>query len=300
MGERPEAGQAVEVAPGVRRILAPNPSPMTHWGTNTYLVGAAEVAVIDPGPDDPAHLAAIRAALGDARVVAVLVTHAHRDHSTLAPRLAAILGAPVLGFGPPEAGRSDLMARLAAGGLTGGGEGVDADFAPDRRIGHGGRVELGGHVLEALHTPGHFAGHLSFALGDVIFTGDLVMGWASTLISPPDGDLTAFLASCALLNARGARRLLPGHGAAIDAPAARIGWLIDHRAARTRQVMAALAEGPSGIPALTARIYTETPPALIPAAERNVFAHLIALCEEGRVAARPALSATATFALARP
>lgn len=285
------------MAPGVRRILAPNPSPMTHWGTNTYLVGDGDLAVIDPGPDDSAHLDAILRAVGDASVCAVLVTHAHRDHSALAPRLAAAVGAPTLAFGPPDAGRSDIMARLAAEGLTGGGEGVDLGFLPDGTLSDGARMAVGGRAVEALHTPGHFAGHLSFVWGDLIFTGDLVMGWASTLISPPDGDLTAFLASCTSLKARGARQFLPGHGAPIEDPTARVDWLIDHRAGRTAQVLAMLAAGHHRIPDLTARIYTDTAPALIPAAERNVFAHLIALCEEGRVAAHPSLSATATYSL---
>lgn len=293
--ERPRPGQAVELEAGLRRVLAPNPSPMTHWGTNTYLVGQRDVAVIDPGPDDPAHLAALMAALSGARLRAILVTHAHRDHSPLARRLAEITGAPVLAFGSPEAGRSEVMARLAAQGLAGGGEGVDTGFSPDAMLSEGDVVEDGDARLEVLHTPGHFAGHLAFALGDRLFTGDHVMGWASTFVSPPDGDLAAFMATCRRLRARADRCFHPGHGAPVTDPAGRLDWLVAHREARAVAIRAALGPEPQGVPAITARVYTDTAPAMLPAAERNVLAHLIDLVEQGEARALPRLGADAGF-----
>ena len=293
----PQAGTVTRLAPGIRRILAPNPSPMTYWGTNTFLIGEGAVAVIDPGPADRTHLAAILDGLAAGeRVARILVTHAHLDHSPLARPLADATGAPVLAFGGPTAGRSAVMDTLAAQGLTGGGEGVDHDFAPDACLADGDTVDIGGGMtLTALWTPGHFSNHLSFALDDTVFTGDHVMAWASTLISPPDGDLTAFLASCERLAKRGDRLFLPAHGPAIEDPAARLAWLVDHRRGREAQILAGLDRGPATIPALAAAIYTETDPRLLPAAERNVFAHLIDLATRGLVAAHPILSPAATF-----
>lgn len=270
---------------------------MTHRGTNTYLLGEGVVTVLDPGPLDKAHFAAILSALAPGeRVGRILVSHAHLDHSPLARPLAEATGAKVLAFGDARSGRSEVMAALAEEGLAGGGEGVDHGFVPDELIGEGDMLDLGGgERLEVLHTPGHMAGHLSFALGDAVFTGDHVMGWASTLISPPDGDLTAFLASCARLAARSARVFYPAHGNVVSDPAGRLAWLVAHRAAREAQILAALADRPATIPALARAIYTETPPALLPAAERNIFAHLIDLAGRGRVRPHPRLTPAARY-----
>lgn len=284
------------LAPGLRRLIAPNPSPMTYWGTNTYLIGEAEVAVIDPGPDDPAHLAAILDAVPPGgRISHVLVTHAHRDHSPGARPLSERTGAKVHAFGPAEAGRSPVMRALAAGGLSGGGEGVDAGFRPDVVLADGDIVEGDGWQLAALHTPGHMGNHLSFAWGDALFCGDLVMGWASSLVSPPDGDLTDFMASCRRLRAEAWSVFHPGHGLPVTEPAARLDWLLSHRSAREAQIRAALRTGPATPEALAAAIYTDTAPALLPAATRNVFAHLIDLHGRGLVTAEPRLSPDARF-----
>ncbi len=293
--ERPEPGRPVELEAGLRLVLAPNPSPMTHWGTNTYILGEAEVVVVDPGPDDPAHLAALRAALGGARVAAVAVTHAHLDHSPLAPRLARETGAPVLGFGPPEAGRRPVMAALAEGGLAGGGEGVDAAFRPDATLADGDAVAFAGARLEVLHIPGHFAGHLGFALGDLVLVGDHVMGWASTLVSPPDGDVASFRSSTARLRAREDRVLYPGHGAPIRDPAARLDWLAAHRRQRESAILDALGHHPMPVGEIVRRVYSDVAPSLLPAAERNVLAHLVDLIERGLVGASPRLAVSALF-----
>lgn len=291
-----ETGMVVGMAPGIRRLIAPNPSPMTHWGTNTYLVGGADLAVIDPGPDDPAHLAALLAAIGpDRHVSHIVVTHSHLDHSPLAGRLSEICDAPVLAFGDSFSGRSDLMAELAAAGNLGGGEGVDAGFRPDQRLGDGDIVTGTGWTLTALHTPGHFGNHIALAAPGGVFVGDHVMGWASSLVSPPDGDLGAFMRSCTRLRAREDARYFPGHGDPVDDPAARLDWLITHRRRREAAIIAALRAGHHKISDVTEAVYTDTPPALRAAAARNVFAHLIDLSERGIARTDGAITPDALF-----
>lgn len=279
----PRYGEAVEIQPDLRVVLAPNPSPMTGPGTNSYLVGAGDLALVDPGPDDPRHLAALLRALRPGeRIATILVTHAHADHSPLARQISAQAGAPVLAFGDARAGRSARMAAL--GPDLGGGEGVDAAFAPDRRLACGETVAGPGWQIAALHTPGHMGNHLCFRWGDVVFSGDHVMDWASTLVSPPDGDMTDYMASLDRLESAGARRLLPGHGAPVGQPTARIAALRAHRLDREAQILAALETGPADCVALAARLYTDTQAALQRAASRNVLAHLIDLQGRGLVA----------------
>ncbi len=283
--------------PGLRRLRAPNPGPMTGSGTNTYLLGLRDIAVIDPGPDDPAHLAAILDAIGpEQRLTHILVTHAHRDHSALAPRLAACTGASVLAFGDATAGRSAVMTRLAREGL-GGGEGVDGSFQPDVRVADGSVVAGPDWRIVALWTPGHMGNHLCLHWQDAVFTGDLVMGWSSSLISPPDGDMAAFYRSCARLAGIGARVLYPGHGDPVTAPAARISELVAHRRLRETQIRDVLACGALDLVALTRRVYADLAPDLLPAATRNTLAHLVDLTERGIVTATPDLSMTARFGL---
>jgi hydroxyacylglutathione hydrolase len=287
-------GAAETVAPGVRRVLARNPSAMTFTGTATYLVGEGPIAVIDPGPDDAAHRGAVLDALGGASVAAILVTHSHRDHSGGAAALARATGAPALAFGPHGAGRSE---RWTAFEGLGGGEGADAGFAPDRRLADGEAVAVGGRRLVALHTPGHLSNHLCFALeGEgVLFTGDHVMTWASSLVSPPDGDMAAYMASLRRLAGRDDRLILPGHGRPSRDPARLIGWLIAHREGREAQILAALREGPATAEALARRLYADVDPRLLPAAARNVLAHLLALADEGRAVCAGPPTAEAPF-----
>lgn len=291
---------AIGLEPGLRRITAPNPSPMTYRGTNSYILGHGMVAVIDPGPDDPRHLQAILSALAPGeRVGAILVTHSHRDHSPLARKLATETGAPVLAAGTSDWGRSAVMARLAAEGAVGGGEGVDPDFAPDDQVAEGAEITGDWGKITVLETPGHMANHLSFAWQGALFTGDLVMGWSTSLVSPPDGDMTAFMASCRRLTTRSDRVLYPGHGDPVGTPRARLAELIAHREQREAQIIAALeSEGAADAAQLARRIYCDLAPALLPAAERNVLAHLIDLEGRNLVLAHGPLSARARFALA--
>lgn len=292
----PEEKHEAALPAGLRSVTAANASAMTGPGTTTWIVGQGAVAVIDPGPDDPAHLAAILATLAPGEsVAAILVTHPHLDHSALAPRLRQATGARVCGFGPPGAGRSPLMRRLATQGLSGGGEGVDRAFAPDQLLSDGAVIEGPGWALQALHTPGHMAEHLCFAWGRVLFSGDLVMGWAPSLVSPPDGDMGAYLSSLARLASGDWHLLLPTHGPAVTDPAARIAELIAHRRGREAQILAAVARGATSLAEVVAEVYRDTPATLHPAAARNALAHLIDLEERNIVSAHPAPHPEARF-----
>ncbi len=289
---RPTPGVAETLRPGLRRILAPNASPMTFRGTNTYVLGTEGLAVIDPGPEDPAHLQAIRAAVTTGqRISHIIVTHAHVDHSPLARALAAETGAPVCAFGPAEAGRSAQMQALAAQNVVSGGEGVDLPFAPDIDLPDGAQIKGEGWTLDVLHTPGHMANHISLAWEDALFSGDHVMGWATSMVSPPDGDLTAFMASLERLRARTDAVYFPGHGAPIKDPIARVSALIAHRKEREAQIIAALEGGPGDVEGLTRAIYTDVDPRLLGAAARNVLAHLLDLEQRG-IVTRPKGKAT--------
>ena len=292
----PRYGQPEEVESGATRVLCPNPSPMTEAGTNAYVLHDAGAAlIVDPGPADPGHLDALRTAARGFDVAAVLVTHAHRDHSPGARPLADALGVPVLAFGPPEAGRTEAMRGWAARGLE-GGEGVEVGFRPDHALADGASVPFGGTALRAIWTPGHMASHLSFAWPDrgLTLTGDTVMGWASTMISPPDGDVGQFLGSMERLAGLGRRIALPGHGAPVADLAARCHALRDHRLDREAALLAALRR-PATIATLTAELYADTPPALHPAAARNVLAHLLHLHARERVSASPVLDTDARW-----
>ncbi len=297
-------GVAEEPVPGlplVRRVTCRNPSPMTFTGTRSYLVGRGEVAVIDPGPMDAAHLGALTGALEPGeRIGRVILTHTHVDHSAGARALAAAVGAPVLAFGPHGAGMSETMRRLAASGADlGGGEGADRALAPDVALADGEVVEGDDWALEVIHTPGHLSNHVSLALAGTgaVFTGDTVMGWATTLVSPPEGDMAALMGSLHRLRAREDRMFLPGHGHPVTDPAAMLDHQIAHREARAAAIRNALADGPATARELAGRIYTDVDPALLPAAARNVFATLIGELDAGRATVQGTLTPGARFRL---
>ncbi len=281
----PVPGLPEDLGGGIQRFLAPNPSPMTYRGTNTYLLGdRTEIAVIDPGPDHSGHLDSILSALRpDQKISHIFVTHSHMDHSPLAPVLSAATGALVYAYGASRTGRSEIMEELARSGLEESGEGIDPDFNPDIRIGDHETIAGDGWQLTAHWTPGHLGNHLCFESGGAVFTGDLVMGWASSLVSPPDGDLTDFMASCRRLLQLDSRVFHSGHGAPIVDPAERLNWLIEHRLGREQSILRALKEGAADAETLAKKIYTDTPATLLPAATRNVLAHLIDLYGKSRV-----------------
>ena len=268
-------GVAIVHEPLVASVLAPNASAYTYTGTQSYLVGTTDVAVIDPGPDEPAHLAALVAAIGGRPVRAILVTHHHRDHSPASRPLAAATGAAVVGAAPTHAvgdgGRADAA--------------YDADYAPDRVLAEGEAVAGDGWTLAALATPGHTSNHLCFALAEsgALFSGDHVMGWSTTIVSPPDGNMTAYMASLEKLMGRDDRVYYPGHGEAIEKPQRLVRGMLGHRKQREGQILRLLREAARSIPAMVERMYAGLDPRLVPAAERSVLAHLYDLQTRGLV-----------------
>lgn len=272
-------GVADEVAPGLRRVVARNPGAFTFHGTGTYIVGRGRVAVIDPGPDLPDHVEALLAATAGETISHIVVTHTHLDHSPASRPLKAATGAPIVGFGPHGSGRGDALGARVE-------EGADTAFHPDHRLRDGDVIAGPGWTLEAIHTPGHTSNHLCFAFpeADALFSGDHVMGWSTTVVVPPDGDMAAYMASLETLRARGAAALWPTHGPPVRDPDGHIGALIEHRRARERQILAALAIGPATIPHLVATIYDEVPKSLHAAAACSVLAHIVDLVGRGAVA----------------
>ena len=274
------------IYPEIRRILAPNPSPMTFTGTNTYLIGHKEIAVIDPGPKSVPHLNAIlRAIKPGSQITKIFVTHSHLDHSPLAATLSEKTNAKIYAYGDSFSGRSIEMNKLAKNNSIGGGEGVDANFQPDISLIDGTALSHDKEKIVAIWTPGHFGNHMAFSFKDCLFCGDHVMGWASSMVSPPDGDLGAFRRSCDKLLARSETIYLPGHGEKIEDGPSRIRWLLTHRNERELQILNALAKNPGSAEGIAKRVYTDVDPQLVPAATRNVLAHLFDLVERKRIVA---------------
>ncbi len=261
--------------PGIARILAPNASPFTFTGTQSYLVGEREVAVIDPGPDVPEHLDALMSAIAGRRVVAIMCTHTHRDHSPAARPLGEATGAPVIGCAPLAL--EDLGARADAA--------FDGEYRADRVLADGEAVEVDGRRLTAVPTPGHTSNHLCFAdeASGAMFTGDHVMGWSTTVVVPPDGDMAAYMASLDKLRQRGDRIYYPAHGPAITNPKQLVRGLIGHRMQRERQILSLLAARPRPIPEIVADAYPALDPRLVLAAGGSVHAHLLDLQARGLV-----------------
>ena len=274
--QKPGVPQVLE--PLVTRVLADNPSPFTHTGTQTHLVGTADLAVIDPGPDDPNHIDALIRAIAGRPVTAIVITHTHRDHSPGAAPLKARTGAPIVGCAPLAL--EDLGPRADAS--------FDAHYAPDAVMAEGDSVSGSGWTLTAIATPGHTSNHLAFALPETtaLFTGDHVMGWSTTIVSPPDGDMAAYMDSLTKLQGRDDRIYYPAHGDPVVNPQRLVRGLIGHRKQREGQILRLLDAEPRTIPAMVEKMYVGIDPRLFPAAERSVLAHLYELRDRHIVAER--------------
>lgn len=271
-----EYGVAHRVAPKIRRIVAKNPSPFTLYGTGTYIVGEGEVAAIDPGPDDPAHIDAIVAELAGETLTHIFVTHTHRDHSPGTKLLQAALGGESYGFGPHGSGWPEPGVEVEEGG--------DYDFTPNRRLHDADIIDGPGFSVEAVHTPGHCSNHMCFRLREerILFCGDHVMGWSTTVVAPPDGDMQAYMKSLRKLLGAGDTLYVPTHGPTIANPDPFVEAYIAHREDRERQILDCLGRGVSGVTAMVKDMYADVDPRLHPAAARSVLAHLIHLVETGR------------------
>ncbi len=291
----PSHGRPVELAPGVMRLTVNNPGPLTFHGTNTYLVGADTLAVIDPGPDDDAHFDALIAAIAGRPVSHIFVSHTHKDHSPLTARLKAATGAVVAAEGPHRAARP-----MRAGEVNPLQESSDLEFAPDLLLRDDGLVEGDGWAIRAIHTPGHCANHVSFALENtgVLFSADHVMAWATTIVAPPDGAMTDFMHSLDRLLGRDDRVYFPGHGGAVVKPLPFVRALKSHRKMRERAIVERLRKGDRSIAEMVAAIYRDTDPRLHRAAALNVLAQLEDLVARGVASADGDVSIDAVYRLA--
>jgi len=262
-----------QLEPGIARILAHNPSAFTYFGTQSYLVGAHEVAVIDPGPDLPEHLDALEQAIGGRPVTAIMCTHTHRDHSPAARPLAEATGAPIIGCAP--------LALETVGPRADAS--FDGDYAPDRLLQDGEEVDVDGKPILAVATPGHTSNHLCFAYEGALFTGDHVMGWSTTVVVPPDGDMAAYMQSLDKLRQREDRIYYPAHGPAVTNPQQYVRGLIGHRMQREKQILKLVGEQARDIPDIVASAYPGLDPRLVTAAGGSVYAHLLDLERRGLV-----------------
>lgn len=287
-----EYGRCDQVSPLIRRVTANNPGPFTFKGTGTYIVGRGEVAVIDPGPDDPAHLDAILSAVQGEKVTHILITHHHSDHSPLAAALKARTGATVYGCAVAGHEMEDTgEVRMEAG--------HDHDFRPDISVCHGGVVLGRGWTIDAIPTPGHTSNHICYGLREenACFSGDHIMGWSTTVITPPDGDMTDYLRSLDDIRARRFDILWPTHGPPIRDVDAFIAAYIAHRQERVDQILVALKDGPARINDLVPRLYADVDSRLHPAAARSMLAAMIHLVGKGQLAADGAPGPESTYRL---
>jgi glyoxylase-like metal-dependent hydrolase (beta-lactamase superfamily II) len=266
----------VRVSPRISRVVADNPGPFTFKGTGVYIVGNKDVAVIDPGPDDASHVDALKRALEGRRVTHILVTHTHADHSPAAKPLKEWSGAKTYAFGPHGSGKLEDGVRVEEGG--------DMQFTPDVRVKDGEIIKGNGFTFECVFTPGHTSNHMCYALREenALFTGDHVMGWSTTVVTPPDGDMAQYMASVKKLMARDDAILYPTHGAPVTDPKPFLAAYLEHRLDREKQIVACIRDGLTTIPQMVARMYADVDKRLHPAASRSVLAHLIQLENENR------------------
>lgn len=286
----PSYGEPVPIVPRVVRVTARNPSPFTFHGTNSYLVGETELAVIDPGPANDEHLDALVRAIAGRPVTHILVSHTHRDHSPLAARLSQATGAPVYAEGPHRPAKNSPTATALDNG-------ADTAFSPDISLAEGDLIAGDGWELRTVLTPGHTANHAAFALDDtgLLFSADHVMAWSTTIVAPPDGSMADYMASLDKLIERGDRLLLPGHGGPVENPQAYLRGLKEHRQARERAILDRLRQGDRSIDELVKAIYRDTDPRMHVAAGLSVLAHLEDLVERRLVEADGALSIGGIF-----
>jgi len=265
-----------QLEPGIARVLAHNPSAFTYYGTQSYLIGEQEVAVIDPGPDLPEHIEALEQAIASRPVAAIMCTHTHRDHSPAAGPLAKRTGAPIIGCAP--------LALETVGPRADAS--FDGDYAPDRVLEDGEALELDGEEVTTVATPGHTSNHLCFAWRGALFSGDHVMGWSTTVVFPPDGDMAAYMASLDKLRHRDDRLYYPAHGPAVTNPQQYVRHLVGHRMQREKQILSLLAKQALAIPDIVANAYPRLDPRLTVAAGGSVLAHLVDLERRGLVERR--------------
>ena len=281
------AGRIDTLGPDLRRVTAPNPGPFTFAGTNTYIVGRGQVAVIDPGPAISAHFDALMQALKGETVTHILATHTHTDHSPLAARLQAETGAKTYGYGPHGSGKGVEGVKLEEGG--------DLSFDPDVRVRDGDVIEGQGFRITCIFTPGHTSNHVCFGLptSRALVTGDHIMGWSTSVIAPPDGDMADYMASLDKVLKDDYATLWPAHGGPVRDPEPFLKAFIAHREEREAKIAEGIAAGVSTIPALVERIYVDVDRRLHPAAQWSVLAHIIRMVTDGRVRADgpPTLSA---------
>jgi glyoxylase-like metal-dependent hydrolase (beta-lactamase superfamily II) len=288
-------GQVEEVMPGVRRLLVNNPGPFTFKGTLSYIIGKGQVAILDPGPLDEAHIAALLDAVRGETVTHIFVTHTHRDHSPAAVRIKAATGAKTFGEGPHRPARS-----LHIGELTPLDSSGDRDFRPDTALADGDVVSGSGWTLEAVATPGHTANHMAYALREpsVLFSGDHVMGWSTTIVAPPDGAMSDYMASLEKLRGRSETVYFPGHGGAIKEAPRFVEAYVRHRRGREASILHRLGKGEADIPTLVKAIYIGLDPRLAKAAGLSVLAHLEDLVARGTVATEGAPAINGLYRLA--
>ncbi len=284
--DEPRYGAAVQVSPLVRRVIANNPSKFTYLGTGTYIIGHGDVAVIDPGPMLDEHRDALTAALDGERVRAILVTHCHSDHSPLAAWLREETGAPTIAFGPPGIAEPhpDVEDEIEPGVTL--EETTDTDFDPDVRVGDGEVAAMGTRwTMRAVYTPGHTSNHMSYAFDEeqALFTGDHVMGWSTTVVSPPDGDMRSYIESLHKVMERDDTTLWPTHGAPVTSPKPYLAAFLQHRLEREAQVLAAVRSGHTDIAEMVKQMYADVRVELHKAAGRSVLSHLIKLIDDGMV-----------------
>ncbi len=293
-----EPDKVKDVAPRVRAVAANNPSPFTFKGTVSYIVGRGKVAIVDPGPDDDAHVAALLEAVRGETVTHIFVTHTHRDHSPAVPKIKAATGATVYAQGPHRLSRplhiGEEARRLDAS--------ADMDFRPDVALADGEIVRGDGWTLEALTTPGHTANHMAYALreSDLIFAGDHVMGWSTTIVAPPDGAMSDYMASLHKLARRPEPLYLCGHGAPVREAQRYVQYLIRHRQAREASILHRLAKGAADIPTIVKAVYIGLDPRLVGAAGLSVLAHMEDLVARGMVATDGPPSLVGTYRLVEP